>query len=160
MMPQTARQPGGGGRLSGRWERAGTLIRRAWRRQRHLGLAEGSPFVEPRLRERFCPRPKGGPLPGAPHRGVGPALKIAGPHRRMHPRDESESRRLRDEEGCADDDLRKVWTADEIAKGDHIVFVATGISDSTLLRGIRYQNHHCPDSAYSSSKIHQVDGEH
>jgi fructose-1,6-bisphosphatase II len=30
-----------------------------------------------------------------------------------------------------------------MAQGDHIIFAATGISDSPMLRGIRYRNHHC-----------------
>jgi fructose-1,6-bisphosphatase II len=61
----------------------------------------------------------------------------------MHPRDEDERRRLIEEHGCSRDDLSKVWSAAEMAKGDHIIFVATGISDSPMLPGIRYENHHC-----------------
>ncbi len=30
-----------------------------------------------------------------------------------------------------------------MAKGEHVIFVATGISDSPLLRGISYDDHHC-----------------
>jgi fructose-1,6-bisphosphatase II len=62
---------------------------------------------------------------------------------RMHPRDADERRQLIEEHGCSQDDLSKVWSAAEMAKGDHIIFVATGISDSPMLPGIRYENHHC-----------------
>ena len=62
---------------------------------------------------------------------------------RMHPRDDEEKRRLVAEEGCRPADFSRIWSAAEMAKGDHIIFVATGISDSPMLRGIRYENHHC-----------------
>ena len=61
----------------------------------------------------------------------------------MYPRDVEERRRLVEEEGCGPADFSKVWSAAEMAKGDHIIFVATGISDSPMLHGIRYENHHC-----------------
>lgn len=62
---------------------------------------------------------------------------------RMHPKDSEEQRRLVEEHGCSPGDLSKVWSADEMAKGDHIIFAATGISDSPMLSGIRFDNHHC-----------------
>jgi fructose-1,6-bisphosphatase II len=62
---------------------------------------------------------------------------------RMHPKDGEERRRLVDEDGCGPADLSKVWSAADMARGDHIIFVATGISDSPMLRGIRYESHYC-----------------
>jgi fructose-1,6-bisphosphatase II len=62
---------------------------------------------------------------------------------RMQPRDPEERRQLIEEHGCSRDDFNKVWSAAEMAQGDHIIFVATGISDSTLLPGIRFENHCC-----------------
>ncbi len=62
---------------------------------------------------------------------------------RMHPKDADEEQQLLKEHGCSHSDLSKVWSAAEMAKGDHIIFAATGISDSPMLRGIRYDNHHC-----------------
>src|SRR5712675_1745437 len=34
-------------------------------------------------------------------------------------------------------DLERVYTADDLAQGENIVFCATGISDSALLRGVK-----------------------
>lgn len=62
---------------------------------------------------------------------------------RMFPKDDDERRRLIDEHGCKPEEIAKVWSVKEMAKGEHIIFVATGISDSPMLRGIRYENHHC-----------------
>lgn len=62
---------------------------------------------------------------------------------RMWPRDEKERKNLIDEHGCTEQDFAKVWTVDEMAKGENIIFAATGISDSPMLRGIRYTEHHC-----------------
>lgn len=62
---------------------------------------------------------------------------------RIWPRDDAERKSLLTEHGCTEADLAKVWTVSEMAKGDHIIFVATGISDSPMLRGIRYDQQHC-----------------
>lgn len=62
---------------------------------------------------------------------------------RMFPKDEQEKRRLVEAHGCRPADFEKIWSVAEMAKGEHIIFVATGISDSPMLRGIRYDNHHC-----------------
>jgi fructose-1,6-bisphosphatase II len=56
---------------------------------------------------------------------------------KMWPRDEKERQRLI-EEGC-ENDLGRVFSADDLANGKNIVFCATGISDSALLRGVRSQ---------------------
>ena len=44
------------------------------------------------------------------------------------------------EQGVSDADLAKVYVCDDLAKGNRILFAATGISDSTMLRGIRYED--------------------
>src|SRR5213595_714415 len=56
---------------------------------------------------------------------------------KMWPRDEKERKKL-----IADGyekDLNRVYSADDLANGQNILFCATGISDSALLRGVRSQ---------------------
>ena len=62
---------------------------------------------------------------------------------RIWPKDDSERQRLIQEDGCTQDDFDKIWSVDEMAQGEHIVFAATGISDSPMLQGIRYEGQHC-----------------
>jgi fructose-1,6-bisphosphatase II len=62
---------------------------------------------------------------------------------RMWPKNDEERAYLLTQEGCTEADLSKVWRVDEMARGDHIIFAATGISDSPMLRGIRYKDRHC-----------------
>lgn len=62
---------------------------------------------------------------------------------RMWPRDDAEKQRLLTEDGCTEADLEKVWTVAGMARGDHIIFSATGISDSPMLKGISYHGGHC-----------------
>lgn len=57
----------------------------------------------------------------------------------MWPRDDAERKALK-EGGVGEADLAKIYTADDLARSKRIVFAATGISDSTLLRGIRYED--------------------
>jgi fructose-1,6-bisphosphatase II len=54
---------------------------------------------------------------------------------KMWPRDKSERQKLI-EEGC-EKDLNRIFTADDLANGKNIIFCATGISDSALLRGVK-----------------------
>ena len=56
---------------------------------------------------------------------------------RMAPRDEKEHAQLV-KEGA---DLKTTFLADDLAHGKNIIFCATGISDSSLVPGIKYQNH-------------------
>jgi fructose-1,6-bisphosphatase II len=56
---------------------------------------------------------------------------------RMWPRDEKEHAQLVADGHEAD--LDKVFFADDLAKGNNIIFCATGISDSALLRGVKAQ---------------------
>ena len=53
----------------------------------------------------------------------------------MWPRDEKERKQLIAE--GHEKDLGRVFFADDLANGENIVFCATGISDSALLRGVR-----------------------
>src|SRR5260370_20403142 len=54
---------------------------------------------------------------------------------KMWPRDEKERKKLVDD-GCKED-LERIFTTDDLAQGENIVFCATGISDSALLRGVK-----------------------
>jgi fructose-1,6-bisphosphatase II len=56
---------------------------------------------------------------------------------KMWPRDEKERKQLID--GGSEEDLDRIFMADDLANGKNIVFCATGISDSALLRGVRSQ---------------------
>ncbi|MGN6088585.1 MAG: class II fructose-bisphosphatase [Actinomycetales bacterium] len=53
---------------------------------------------------------------------------------RLWPRDEDERRKAL----AAGHDLDRVLEADDLVKGDNCFFVATGITDGELLRGVRY----------------------
>jgi fructose-1,6-bisphosphatase II len=59
----------------------------------------------------------------------------------MWPRDDAERKELM-ASGLSEADLARVFTCDDLAKGNRILFAATGISDSTLLPGIRYEDTH------------------
>src|SRR5213596_2349275 len=56
---------------------------------------------------------------------------------KMWPRDEKERKRLVD--AGYEKDFSHVFSADDLANGKNIVFCATGISDSALLRGVKGQ---------------------
>jgi fructose-1,6-bisphosphatase II len=62
---------------------------------------------------------------------------------RIWPKDDAERKHLLDDEGCSVDDLQTVWTVEAMAPGDHLIFAATGISDSPMLPGIQYRGQHC-----------------
>lgn len=62
---------------------------------------------------------------------------------RMWPKDDQELRRLSEENSCGPDELQRIWSVNDMAPGDHLIFAATGISDSPMLRGIKYRNQHC-----------------
>jgi fructose-1,6-bisphosphatase II len=53
---------------------------------------------------------------------------------RLAPRDEAERRKALD----AGHDLDRVLRTDDLVTGDNTFFVATGITDGELLRGVRY----------------------
>ena len=54
---------------------------------------------------------------------------------KMWPRDDKERKKLIDE--GYEKDLDRVYSADDLAHGKNIIFCATGISDSALLRGVK-----------------------
>ncbi len=56
---------------------------------------------------------------------------------KMWPRDEKERKKL-SEDGY-EKELERIYSADDLANGKNIIFCATGISDSALLRGVRSQ---------------------
>ena len=56
---------------------------------------------------------------------------------KMWPRDDKERKKLIDD--GYKKDLDRVYSADDLANGQNIIFCATGISDSALLRGVRAQ---------------------
>ncbi len=64
---------------------------------------------------------------------------------RLYPRDEQERRALIDD-GF---DLDAVLTTDDLVSGDDVFFAATGITDGSLLRGVRYG----PDGASTHSMV-------
>lgn len=75
---------------------------------------------------------------------------------RMWPRDEEERASLTNE-GITTEQLARVYTADCLAKGDRIMFAATGISDSALLKGIRFEGSHAvTTSILMRAKHHTV----
>lgn len=54
---------------------------------------------------------------------------------RLYPEDEEEVKRCLD---MGIDNIKKIFTIDELVKSDDVIFVATGITDSFLLKGVRY----------------------
>ena len=56
----------------------------------------------------------------------------------MAPRDEKEHAQL--VQDGYEQSLKEVYLADDLARGRNIIFCATGISDSSLLPGIRYEH--------------------
>ncbi len=58
---------------------------------------------------------------------------------RMWPRDEAERKQLI--KAGLEEELNKVYYAEDLARGDGIMFCATGISDSPLLPGVRFIGH-------------------
>ena len=58
---------------------------------------------------------------------------------KMWPRDDEELKQVI-ERGFAED-LQRVFHAADLAKGNNIIFCATGVSDSPLLRGVRVRGH-------------------
>jgi fructose-1,6-bisphosphatase II len=73
-------------------------------------------------------------LAAAALRGLGGDMQV-----KMWPRDDDERKKLIKDgfEG----DLNKVYNAEDLARGNGIVFCATGISDSPLLPGVRFIGH-------------------
>ncbi len=64
------------------------------------------------------------------------ALKCVGGdmQTRLWPRDENE-RRIVEDRGL---DTKKIWEIDDLVRSDDVFFVATGVTDGELLRGVHY----------------------
>jgi fructose-1,6-bisphosphatase II len=73
----------------------------------------------------------------------------------MWPRDDDERRALKST-GISDTDLAKVYLCDDLAKGKRILFAATGISDSAMLPGIRYEDTHALTHSILMRAKHQT----
>ncbi|MBB1256036.1 class II fructose-bisphosphatase [Streptomyces alkaliterrae] len=79
---------------------------------------------------------------------------------KLWPKDDEERQRALD----AGHDLDKVLTMDDLVRGDNVFFVATGITDGDLLRGVRYR----AETAFTQSlvmrsksgTIRQIDSTH
>ncbi|MFC7219956.1 class II fructose-bisphosphatase [Streptomyces polyrhachis] len=79
---------------------------------------------------------------------------------KLWPKDEAEKKRALE----AGHDLDRVLFENDLVSGDNVFFVATGITDGDLLRGVRYRR----ESAYTQSlvmrsrsgTIRQIDSEH
>lgn len=79
---------------------------------------------------------------------------------RLWPRDDAERQRALD----AGHDLDRTLLIDDLVSGENVFFVATGITDGELLRGVRYR----ADRAFTQSlvmrsksgTIRQIESEH
>jgi fructose-1,6-bisphosphatase II len=60
---------------------------------------------------------------------------------RMWPRDAAELEDLK-KNGVTDKELARLYKCEDLARGEGTLFAATGISDSPMLRGVRFAGHH------------------
>ncbi|MET9256737.1 class II fructose-bisphosphatase [Streptomyces sp. NPDC003717] len=79
---------------------------------------------------------------------------------KLWPKDDEERQRAVD----AGHDLDRVLTTDDLVSGDNVFFVATGITDGELLRGVRYRSENATtDSIVMRSKsgtVRRISSEH
>ena len=79
---------------------------------------------------------------------------------KLWPKDEEEKQRAID----AGHDLDRVLTTEDLVTGENVFFVATGITDGELLRGVRYRSETATtDSIVMRSKsgtVRRIDSEH
>ncbi|WP_424640723.1 class II fructose-bisphosphatase [Embleya sp. AB8] len=79
---------------------------------------------------------------------------------RLWPKDEAERGKALD----AGHDLSRVLLTDDLVRGDNVFFVATGITDGELLRGVRYRASTALTSSLvmrsKSGTIRQIDSQH
>ncbi|AZS85304.1 class II fructose-bisphosphatase [Streptomyces griseoviridis] len=79
---------------------------------------------------------------------------------KLWPKDDDERQRAVD----AGHDLDRVLTTDDLVSGENVFFVATGITDGELLRGVRYRSETATtDSIVMRSKsgtVRRIDSEH
>ncbi len=69
---------------------------------------------------------------------------------RMWPRDDAELAEIKD--SAWSDNLNQVYTCDDLASGEDIIFVSCGISDSSMLEGVAVRGQH----AYTHSILMQA----
>lgn len=79
---------------------------------------------------------------------------------RLWPKDEAERQKALD----AGHDLNRVLLTDDLVSGDNVFFVATGITDGELLRGVRYRSSTALTSSLvmrsKSGTIRNIDSQH
>ncbi|MDX2703466.1 class II fructose-bisphosphatase [Streptomyces sp. NBC_00510] len=79
---------------------------------------------------------------------------------RLWPKDEAEKQRALD----AGHDLERILHTDDLVEGDNVFFVATGITDGELLRGVRYRAETAITQSLvmrsKSGTIRQIDSTH
>ncbi|MEY9843910.1 fructose-1,6-bisphosphatase II [Streptacidiphilus sp. BW17] len=79
---------------------------------------------------------------------------------KLWPKDDAERQKALD----AGHDLDRVLSTDDLVSGDNVFFVATGITDGELLRGVRYRSETATTSSLvmrsKSGTIRQIDSEH
>ncbi len=79
---------------------------------------------------------------------------------RLAPRDDAERRKALD----AGHELDRVLTTEDLVSGENVFFVATGITDGDLLRGVRYQGGGCTTQSIvmrsKSGTVRMIDGYH
>jgi fructose-1,6-bisphosphatase II len=79
---------------------------------------------------------------------------------RLWPKDDAERRRALD----AGHDLDRILHTKDLVSGDNVFFVATGITDGELLRGVRYRSETATTSSLvmrsKSGTIRQIDSTH
>ncbi|WP_324787434.1 class II fructose-bisphosphatase [Streptomyces sp. H51] len=79
---------------------------------------------------------------------------------KLWPKDDEERQRAMD----AGHDLNRVLTTDDLVSGENVFFVATGITDGELLRGVRYRSETATtDSIVMRSKsgtVRRINSEH
>ena len=65
---------------------------------------------------------------------------------------------------CGIDDEEHVFTTDDLASGDHLVFAATGVTDGEVLKGVRFfgggARTHSIVMAYREKQVRFVDTVH
>lgn len=83
---------------------------------------------------------------------------------RIWSKNDKERESLFRDDGCTEEDLKKIWAVDEMAQGDHIIFAATGISNSPMLRGIHYRNERCVTESilmrYRNRTVRRIEAYH
>ena len=79
---------------------------------------------------------------------------------RLAPKDDDEKQKAID----AGHEIGRVLTTNDLVKGDNAFFVATGVTDGELLKGVRYRENGCTTSSLvmrsKSGTIRRVEAEH